>query len=91
MTKPSAISALHERDKVPKEELELATTLVNTLATPVDISSFRNKQREEILKIVDLKKQGKAISPTVIQEVAPTESDAMLESLRKSIEIVQKR
>lgn len=89
MIKPSSMKVLQKRDKIGEEELGLAISLLNGLTKDIDITKYKNEYRERLKQVIDLKKQGVAIESIVPQEAAATEADALLEALKKSIEMAK--
>jgi DNA end-binding protein Ku len=72
------------RTKVDERELELAAGLIDSFAGEWDPSKYRDTYRDELLRVVEAKRKGKAVhvEPEVEEEQAPD----LMTALRQSIE-----
>jgi DNA end-binding protein Ku len=76
-----------KRDKPAKKEVDQAVALIDALSEEFDASSYRDRHRERLLKVIRDKKKGRKIKlaePEEEPEAAPDLMAALEESLAKA-------
>jgi DNA end-binding protein Ku len=81
VVKPSTVEGLPVKVKAPTKELKSAEHLIDALATDWDPSSYRDRHRRAVQKIIDQKAKGKEIT---VEE--PAEERAEVIDLMKALE-----
>ena len=77
------------RGKVPKAELEMATTLIEQFTGRFDPKKYDDTYREALLKIVKAKQKGETIAAVpVVEEEEPTD---LLAALKASVDAAKRR
>lgn len=69
-----------------KKELEMATSLIESLAEPFQISKYKDTYTNELLELIKVKAKGKRVTP-VGKEALPTplDTDSVLKLLEESM------
>lgn len=76
--------ALPSNVRIAKNELDMATKLVQQYSAPFDISKYKDEYRQELMKIIKAKAGGKK---TVVKKmkVVHTKSDELFDQLKASL------
>jgi DNA end-binding protein Ku len=77
------------RGKVPKAELEMATTLIEQFTGKFDPKKYEDTYREALLKIVKAKQKGETIAAVPVEE--EEEPTDLLAALKASVDAAKKR
>ncbi|HXD74755.1 MAG TPA: Ku protein [Vicinamibacterales bacterium] len=80
--------ALHfpEKAEIRKPELEMAKSLVDSLAAEWDPSKYTDQYRENLMKIIRAKAKGRKVDLEADEEKRPAEVVDLMERLRRSLE-----
>jgi DNA end-binding protein Ku len=73
--------------EVKKEEIDLASLLVEKMCAEADLTEYRDEYRENIMKLVEAKLSGAKVEAK--REVEAKKAKDMMEALRQSIEAVK--
>jgi DNA end-binding protein Ku len=83
---------LHEEHvELSDKELEIAHRLVESIARPFDLASYRDTYREALLNLIDHKASGEQIVPEPPAHEQPLEAPDLMSALEASIEQVRAR
>jgi DNA end-binding protein Ku len=77
------------RGKVPKAELDMATTLIEQFTGKFDPKKYEDTYREALLKIVKAKQKGETIAAVPVEE--EEEPTDLLAALKASVDAAKKR
>jgi DNA end-binding protein Ku len=73
------------RTKPGEKELKMATQLIESMSGPWKPEQYRDTYRDRVEQLIEDKKQGKEIV-TESEPPEPTETNALLEALQRSVE-----
>ncbi len=71
--------------KTTAGELKMATTLIEQLEEPFDISKYKDEYTEQLLKFIKQKAKGKVASPKKESAPLPKETNSLMEQLKASL------
>ena len=74
-----------KQGKVAKNEQEMAEKLIESLSTEFDPASYRDEYREQLLKLIESKAEGKEIVAPETEEPQPTKAPDLMAALEESI------
>jgi DNA end-binding protein Ku len=81
------VDADGERPK--KRELEMAKSLIDSLASEFDPGSYRDEYREELLGLIERKAKGEAVVEPVSEEPQPTKAPDLMAALEESLAAIK--
>ena len=79
---PLDIEGLKELPKATKEELQLATKIVENLSGDFDITDYRDGFREKVEQLIDKKRKGETIVP---QKPQKEEAKELMVALKETL------
>lgn len=71
--------------KIDKKELQLATSLIDSLSAEFDPAQYRDNYREDLMKIIEAKQKGAAVPVPSSAGPSPTKVIDLMEMLKKSL------
>src|SRR5690554_4566813 len=71
--------------KTTPAELKMATSLIEQLEEPFDISKYKDEYTEQLLKFIKQKAKGKVASPKKESAPLPKETNSLMEQLKASL------
>jgi len=74
-----------ESVKSTAAEVKMATSLIEQLVEPFDISNYKDEYTEQLLKFIKQKAKGKVASPKKETAPIPKEANSLMEQLRASL------
>jgi DNA end-binding protein Ku len=80
-----------KKPKVAKKEQEMAERLIDSLSTSFDPASYRDEYREQLMKLIEDKAEGKEIVAPDTEEPQPTKAPDLMAALEESIAAVKGR
>jgi DNA end-binding protein Ku len=75
--------------KPKKRELEMAKSLIDSLTTEFDPSSYRDEYREELLALIERKARGEEVVEAVSEAPQPTKAPDLMAALEESLAAVK--
>lgn len=72
-----------------KKEVEMAKSLIDSLATDFDPSAYKDEYREELLALIERKAQGEEILTTDSEAPEPTKAPDLMAALEQSLAAVK--
>jgi DNA end-binding protein Ku len=81
----SATLHFPEKTEIRKAELEMAKSLVDSLAAEWDPSKYTDQYRENLMKIIRAKAKGKSVALEAEEEKRPAQVVDLMERLRQSL------
>jgi len=76
-------------EKPKKRELEMARSLIESLTSEFDPSSYRDEYREELLALIERKARGEEVVASVSEEPQPTKAPDLMAALEESLAAVK--
>jgi DNA end-binding protein Ku len=76
-------------EKPEKRELEMAKSLIDSLADDFDPSKYKDEYREELLSLIERKAKGEAVVEAVSEEPKPTKAPDLMAALEESLAAVK--
>jgi DNA end-binding protein Ku len=72
-----------------KKELDMAKTLIDSLAGDFDASQYRDEYREEVLSLIERKAKGEKVVAATSEAPAPTKAPDLMAALEESLAAVK--
>jgi DNA end-binding protein Ku len=76
-------------EKPKKRELEMAKSLIGSLTSEFDPSSYRDEYREELLALIERKARGEEVVEAVSEAPRPTKAPDLMAALEESLAAVK--
>jgi DNA end-binding protein Ku len=80
-----------EASKVARKEQQMAEELIDSLSTDFDPSAYRDEYREQLLKLIERKAEGKEIVASESEAPQATKAPDLMTALEESIAAVKDR
>ncbi|HLT41635.1 MAG TPA: Ku protein, partial [Sphingobacteriaceae bacterium] len=71
--------------KTSAPEIKMAISLIKQLASPFDISKYKDEYTGQLMKLIKRKAKGKVASPKSKPEAVPKEVNSLMEQLKASL------
>jgi DNA end-binding protein Ku len=71
--------------KTSAPEVKMAISLIDQLASPFDISQYKDEYTEQLLKFIEKKAKGKVASPKSKPKALPKEVNSLMDQLKASL------
>jgi DNA end-binding protein Ku len=75
--------------KVPKQELEMARQLIDSLVTDFKPESYEDEYRQELIDLIERKARGEEVVAPKAETPAPTKAPDLMAALRESVAAVK--
>jgi DNA end-binding protein Ku len=87
--RPAEFDVLDEDIELREQELQMASSLIDTMSGDFDPTEYKDAYREALQAVIDAKVEGREVVAPEAQEEAPAAAD-LLSALRASVEAAKK-